>query len=83
MIIAPDDWSPANISFLTSADNVNFYDIVDRAGREIMLTVIPGAAMMVDPEVTASTMYVKIRSGSMSRPRPQEADRTFQLVLLS
>lgn len=82
MLMAPDDWEPrTNISFQTSTDNATFSNMVDRAGKEIMLTVVPGCAMLVDPEVTQSTVFLKIRSGSVYRPIVQDSDRNFVLVL--
>ena len=36
MVIAPAEWTPANITFLVSIDGVNFFDLADAAsGVEI------------------------------------------------
>src|SRR6516225_7803309 len=42
MVIAPAEWTPANIAFLVSIDGVNFFDLADAAsGVEISRALHP------------------------------------------
>ena len=81
MILSPPDWTPANISFLISSDNVNFRDLYDSMGAEIIRALKPNAAINVDPSLTTAALYLKLLSGPRQNPVPQEADRVFTLVL--
>ena len=81
MLIAPDDWNAGPISFLTSVDNSNFYSLFDRSGAEVNFRFVRGVAMPVEPEMTRSTVYLKIRSGTAKLPIVQDAARSFLLVL--
>jgi len=45
MVIAPAEWTPANITFLVSIDGVNFFDLADAAsGLEISRALQPSTA---------------------------------------
>jgi hypothetical protein len=80
-ISAPADWTPANVSFLLSADNVTFDNLYDGAGVEIIKPMGPGRAIIIDPSLTVGAIYMKIRSGPASNPVLQAADRTFTVVI--
>jgi hypothetical protein len=69
-----------NLSFLISDDNVTFYDVFDAQGSELLRTIIPGCAVNIDPSLTSSAMYLKIRSGPRDGPVIQTADRVFKLI---
>lgn len=81
MIYVPQDWTPANISFLASYDNVDFRDVVDGDGIEILKPAVAGAAVLADRSQSASALWLKIRSGSSAGPIVQETDSTFRLVI--
>jgi hypothetical protein len=81
MIITPPAWTPANVGFLASADNLNFYDVFDSFGMEILRAFGPNRAVMVDPTFTQATAYFKLRSGPLANPVIQDADRIFTLVI--
>lgn len=80
MIIAPDDWSPANITFQISMDNVLFHDLFDAMGQEILRPICVGSAVLVDPTFTQYVNYLKIRSGPRNNPISQSADRLWTFV---
>jgi hypothetical protein len=69
LILAPIDWTPANVSFMISDDNING-------------AIKPGCAIMVDSAVTQAATYVAVRSGSAESPIEQEADRTLTLICM-
>jgi hypothetical protein len=81
MIIMPAQWNPANIGFLVSVDNTNFYDLVDARGAEILLPVVPSAAIMIDPSFTQAALQIQIRSGQGRLPVIQDADCVFTLAI--
>jgi hypothetical protein len=81
MLLAPVDWTPANISFQLSEDNVTFRDLFDTDGKEVLKAMGPGRAMNVDTSYTAGSLWVKIRSGPRDNPVPQAADRAIILVI--
>jgi hypothetical protein len=80
MVITPLDWSPANITFQVSMDNITFYDFFETNGDELLRAIKPGAALLVDPLVTKYVNYLKIRSGPRNNPVPQQNDRIIQFV---
>jgi hypothetical protein len=80
MLIVPDDWSPANVTFQVSMDNVLFHDLFDAMGNEILRPICVGSAVQVDPTFTQYVNYFKIRSGPRNNPIPQSADRVWMFV---
>jgi hypothetical protein len=81
MILAPPDWTSANLSFQVSDDNEIFYDLIDTRGNEVMRTIDGGCAIVVDPATTQGAMYAKLRSGPRKNPVPQDADRVLNLII--
>src|SRR5262245_31434836 len=67
-ITIPPNWTPANISFQVSSDDVNFYDVVDERGKEVMWTAIAGTCLLLDSEFAWKGMHLKIRYSSKERP---------------
>src|SRR5262245_9476107 len=74
-IMMPFNWTPANISFQVSTDNVAYYDVVDEYGKEGLWTAVAGTCLPIGSTTSwqgASAswkgMYMKIRSGSKDRP---------------
>jgi hypothetical protein len=82
VVIAPPDWTPANISFQLSVDNVTFGDLFDNAGTEVVRTFVPGTAVVVDRSLTDAALYVKIRSGPRDKPVVQQVQRKITLGLV-
>jgi hypothetical protein len=81
MMLTPPDWTPANVGFLVSQDNVTFKDLFDFDGNEIVKSMGASRAISVDPSYTTGSMYVKLRSGPLTNPVPQSADRVFTIVI--
>jgi len=82
MLIFPTDWTPANVSFQVSADNLAFSDLYDSSGVEVRRNVVPGSAVIIDTSLTQAAMYMRLRSGPASQPKAQAADRVLTLVLI-
>jgi hypothetical protein len=81
MLLSPVDWTPANVTFQISEDNVNFRGIYDDDGTEIVNSMGPSRAVNVDPSFTSGALYVKIVSGRQQHQVPQAADRIFTIVI--
>ncbi len=79
MIAFPDDWTPANLTFLASGDGVTYYDVFDIYGRELMMNVIPGVAVVFGQGAAGNASWYKIRSGTRDLPVVQEASRQFMM----
>jgi hypothetical protein len=79
----PPVWTPANISFQISDDNINYFDLIDHSnGLEAQVAVIPGTARMFQSDLWARGIgWWKIRSGSRDGPIVQTADRVFTVTL--
>jgi hypothetical protein len=80
MIMAPLNWTAANISFRVSDDNVTFFDLMDIHVQEVQRMIKPGCAIMIDPVYTQSINYVKIRSGSRDGNVVQQTDSVLTLI---
>ena len=72
MVIAPAEWTSANITFLVSIDGVNLADAA--SGLEISRALRPSAALKIDQSYARYVNHLKVRSG------PQAADRVLTLV---
>jgi hypothetical protein len=82
LVISPQVWDPANISFLVSDDNTNFVDLFDADGAEAIKAMAPGRGILVATALTQAAMYLKIRSGPRANPVIQSAARIFKLVIV-
>jgi hypothetical protein len=82
LLMSPDAWTPANISFLISEDNISFKNLFDGNGVEILRPMGAGRGFIVDQSLTAAALYLQIRSGPAANPVVQDADRTFVCVLI-
>jgi hypothetical protein len=81
MVIAPAEWTPANITFLVSIDGESYFDLADAAsGIAILRALHPASAVTVDQSYTRFASYLKIRSGTRDNPIAQAADRTLTLA---
>ena len=81
-LLAPDVWSPANVSFQLSADGLAFGDLYDVNGAEVVRAMGASRGVAIDPALTAAALYLKVRSGSSEHPVVQDADRTFVCVMV-
>ena len=83
MIAVPLGWVNPSVSFQVSADNVTYFDLFYKpVPEEVVLQVIPGGAVLFDPDLSGSVMWMKIRSGTRTKPFIQPAARTIAVVLI-
>lgn len=82
MVFAPDQWTPANISFQVSYDNTHWVDLFDADGAELLKPIAAGTAVNVDTSLTQAALYLRLRSGPRSAPVPQAQDAVFTLVCI-
>jgi hypothetical protein len=82
LLIAPPQWTSANLTFQVSADGSNWADLFDVTGAEIVRPITAGVAVPVDPTMTDAALYVRLRSGPRSAPVPQAQDAVFTLVCI-
>jgi hypothetical protein len=82
-VLGPPDWSPANVSFLVSADDLaaNYRDLWGADGTEIVRSMGPNRCIVVDETLTAGAFFIKLRSGPRNNPVIQAADRVFKLIV--
>jgi hypothetical protein len=81
-IIAPANWTAANISFQVSTDGITFGDLHDAAGREVIMSCVAGSAIEFRADISAiKGGQYKIRSGSRDHPVVQEQDAQFSIAV--
>jgi hypothetical protein len=80
MFRIPDDWTSAQVSFQTSPDATNFFDLFDRSAREVSFNVVPGTAVLLD-QGWAPVLYLRVRSGMRNSPVPQKSARQVGFTL--
>jgi hypothetical protein len=80
MIHMSDQWTPSRLSFQVSPDGTNFYDLFDRDTLEMVLNVVAGTSVALEPGL-APVSYLKVRSGSREHPVTQEADRQIVITI--
>ena len=81
MFMTPLNWTPANISFQISEDNVLWRDLFDSDGHEILKSMGPNRAINVDPSYTSGALWVRLMSGPRQNPVPQDQDAVFTIVI--
>ena len=79
-LIMPNDWTPASVSILVSTDGVDFYDLHEYNGAEVLFNVEPRAAVNIDPNRLMMARFIKLRSGLKHAPVVQENDRPFKII---
>lgn len=83
LLMSPDAWTPANISFALSQDNITFRDLYDSNGVELLHPMGAARAYIIDPLMSSAAFYLKIRSGPSENPVAQDADRAFVCVVMA
>jgi len=78
-VLMPAEWDGANLSFQVSFDDINYWDLFDELGEEVILACRPMTAVRIAPGMRAIG-YVKIRSGTREAPIVQSVDRDFKVV---
>jgi hypothetical protein len=80
-MIMPNDWTtPASVSVAVSVDGIDFNDLYDIGGNEVLFNVEPRAAVNIDPNRLMLARFIKLRSGLKNSPVAQESDRPFKLI---
>lgn len=79
----PAGWDPANISFQISSDGLGYNDLFSLDGKEIVMPVVVGAAVVVAPLVDylKAVGFLKIRFGSRGHDRVQSSRREFAVAI--
>ena len=80
IVLMPEGWDAAVLSFCISLDDVVYFDLYDN-NKEMVVNVLPHVAVVIDPEWFVVGCYVKFRSGTSDDPVAQSDDRTFMVVL--
>jgi hypothetical protein len=73
--IMPAAWTAANITFQASVDGINFYNIYDQSGNELIHNVANSRMIILTPSDLAGVRYIKMRSGTSAAPVAQGAQR--------
>jgi hypothetical protein len=79
-VLMPANWTPAVLSFQMSTDNVNFYDVYDATGIQVVRQIGAGTGVPVLPWSDTAN-YIKVRSGTRSAPVPQNETVTLIAVM--
>jgi len=78
----PAAWTAANLTFLTSSDNITWRDLYDKAGVEYSAVAAASRSIIVPLDDMLSVRYLRIRSGTSAVPVIQLALRTLILSLI-
>jgi len=81
MLFTPLNWTPANLGFQVSEDNVLWRDLFDADGHRILKAIGPNRAVNVDPSFTSGALWVRLVSGPLQNPVLQEQDAVFTMVI--
>jgi hypothetical protein len=79
IIEMPAAWDAANLTFQTSGDGTNYFNVYDEFGTEVAVTASTSRRIRLDPIQWAGAQYVKIRSGTAGAAVNQSAERTLYL----
>lgn len=82
-ITMPLIWTPANLSFQISTDGIDYNDLFTSERGEVLIPVVPGAALVLNQfgDFFHSFDYIKVRSGSRLWPVIQAARRQFAVAI--
>lgn len=80
-VLVPASWTAADITFQSSVDGTNFYDVYDVDGAELTVTVASSRIVAIaSGDSLCMGPYVKVRSGTTGTPVNQSGDITLQLI---
>jgi hypothetical protein len=80
----PSAWTAANLSFQASPDGgTTWLEMYDQNGNEIVANANASSCIMLSPSQFAPLQFLRVRSGTVSTPVNQGADRSLQLILRS
>jgi len=81
VIEMPAAWTAATLTFQTSGDNVNFFNVYDELGTEVSSLADAARRIRLEPSQWAAISQIKIRSGTAAVPVNQGADRILYIEL--
>lgn len=76
----PTAWTPAQLSFQISYDNIAWGDLVDETTREATMNVIPGTVIRASL-IPARAGWLRFRSGSRANAIIQAAARDIIITI--
>jgi hypothetical protein len=79
VIEMPAAWDAANLTFQTSGDGVNYFNVYDEIGTEVAVTADASRRIRLEASQWAGITHIKIRSGTAGTPVVQTADRVLYL----
>ncbi|SHF52013.1 hypothetical protein SAMN02745157_2287 [Kaistia soli DSM 19436] len=79
-IVMPASWTAAVLTFQTSPDGTNWYDLYDAGGSEYTVQAGAGRGIVVPLSDFLGTRYLKIRSGTSGAAVAQSGGASFTLV---
>jgi len=82
VIEMPAAWDAANLTFQSSGDGTNYFNLYDEVGTEVTVTAAASRRIRLEPTQWAAIKYLKVRSGTAGTPVNQTAARTLYLELL-
>ena len=75
----PAAWTAANLTFQTSGDGTNYFNLYDENGTEINVTAAASIRIRLEPSQWAGIAKIKIRSGTAAAAVNQGAERILYL----
>ncbi len=79
-IVMPSAWDGTTITFQASTNGTDWYNLHDAAGNAVVLTVAPSRYVQLDWQRFLGIRYIRIRSGTVTTPVNQTANRILRLV---
>ena len=79
----PNNWTPADLSFRVSWDNITFYDFYRADGSEYVVEAAPDRWVNIEPDDFPGVRYIKVRSGTLYEPVLQLGARSLGIILQS
>jgi len=82
-ITMPADWTDSSLTFQFSTDGMFYNEMYDIDGYAVAVpVVVPGSGVIIPEHVGRAVAFLKIRSGTVGNPVPQDGDRTFAVTIL-
>lgn len=79
--LAVDGWTSADMTFVGSVDNINYYPVLAQDSTEITVTPVTNCWNTFDDYVALSQFnYIKIQSGTRSANVNQTGARTITII---
>jgi hypothetical protein len=73
-ITVPQEFTKANLTFMSSSDGTLYNDLYDAGGQEITMTANPDTTIIIAAHWARSLGWLKFRSGTRDAPVAQTKD---------